>query len=272
LFPFSFSEYLKLQHIEPQNIGTQNEAVITGEFDNYLLVGGFPEVNKLGTAILSEIYGDVINNDIIIRHKIRHIGTFKEMAGYLFSNYGQIASFSKLKNVFQIKHLQTIKNYLDYLEETFLIFVLNKFSFKLKEQIIAPKKIYPIDAGLASHMTRSFSINRGALLETTVFLELARRKSYYFPQKEIYFWRNYNDCEVDFVVKEKNEIKTLIQVSESLREMNTKTRELRGIEKAAGELNCSNLLILTADETGEEKIGDLTIKICPAWKWVLNQS
>jgi len=222
---------------------------------------------------LVRIYSDIIEKDILKRYKIKNKRTFKEMVRYMISNYGCEISFNKLKNVLGIKDIHTIKNWFSFLESAYLIFILERFSFKLKNQMIAPKKVYCIDMGLANTVSFKTQENRGKVIENLVAIELFRRKSYINKDLEIYYWKDYMQNEIDFVIKEKENVVQLIQVCYDVSDYRTKEREVKGLLKGSRELRCDDLLIITWDYDGEE-IFDFDnlkrkIKFVSLWRWLL---
>ncbi len=84
----------------------------------------------------------------------------------------------------------------------FLIFSLDRFSFKQKEQVTSPKKIYAIDTGMINAIAFQSSGNFGRLMENAVAVELLRRRSCEGANTEIYFYKDYFGKEADFVIKE----------------------------------------------------------------------
>lgn len=272
LYPFSFKEFLRFKGLflkKEDFYSTKKISQIKRYLEEYIELGGFPEVFKFGKTIISKVYGDIINKDILSRYKIRHKKTFKELAKYLTTNFTQEATYSKLKNIFAIKNVHTIKNYVDYLSSSFLIFVLEKFSFKLKQQVIAAKKIYSIDTGIINSLSFQFSNNIGKLMENIVLLELLRKKSYFDEALEVYFWKDYFDREIDFVLKKGKKVIQLIQVCSDMADFKTKERELKSLIEGSQELRCNNLLLITQDSDKEEKIKGKKIKFIPLWKWLL---
>ncbi|MFH0955994.1 MAG: ATP-binding protein [Candidatus Falkowbacteria bacterium] len=268
LYPFSFKEFLSYKNIEIKD----NDFYITGKraqikrlLGEYLNNGGFAETFKIDQKkqYLRDLYDKIITRDIALRRKIKHLKSLKEIALYLISNFGSNITYHKLKNIFEIKSVHTVKNYVDYLEETYLIFQLNPFSFKLKEVIKGSRKIYGIDTGLVNSISAISSPNTGRIMENAVFLELKRKN------KEIYFYNTSTGGEIDFAVKEKRKISQLIQVCFDLSDVNTKAREIKSLIKASKELKCDNLLIITDDFEHEEKISSKKIKYVPLWKWLL---
>ncbi|MCX6556816.1 MAG: ATP-binding protein [Candidatus Aminicenantes bacterium] len=273
LLPFSFREHLQMKGI-PFAAGatesTRRTAALKEELGIYLRNGGFPEVHKFGKAILKTMYDDIIQKDIILRHKIRKTAEFKDMARYLFSIFGREFTYSRLRNVIRISDIHTVKKFVDYMASAYLLFVIERFSFKLKQHIIAPKKIYGFDSGLIRAISFQVSENQGALYENTVAVELLRQKFYANSDLEIYYWKNVRQQEVDFVVKSGKKVRQLIQSSYSLGDFQTREREIRALLKAADELHCQDLMIITADEEKTEKHGGYAIKIIPLWKWLLH--
>jgi hypothetical protein len=268
LSPFSFREFLSYKGFQVKNEDffiTQKRARIKKFFDEYLKFGGFPEVLKfeLKKQYLRELYDKIITRDILSRYSIKYIKDLKEIAFFAVSNFGSKISYHKIKNIFEIKSVHTAKNYLNYLEEAYLIFQLLPFSFKIKNQIRQPKKLYAIDTGLINAIRPKFSFDIGRLMENLVFLELKRQS------KEIYFYSQANNYEVDFAIREGLKIKQLIQVCYSLAREETKKREIKSLLRASKDLKCKNLLIITSDYEGEEKFKNKKIKYIPLWKWLL---
>lgn len=272
LYPFSFREFLKIKEVSLDSedlYSAKRFSRIKILLDEYLKVGGFPEVFKFGSAMAGKIYEDIINRDILIRHKIKNQAAFKELSNYLLSGFGGEFSYSKLGKIFGIKNVHTTKNYVDYLSSSYLIVILEKFSYKLKEQYITSKKVYGIDTGLVNYQAFQFSGNLGKILENAVLLELLRRSAGNGSMK-IYYWQDYQGREVDFVVKEGNKIIQLIQVCQTLENPGTSEREIKSLLKASDELRCDDLLIITRSSEGTEEIKGRKIKIVSAWKWLLN--
>jgi uncharacterized protein len=274
LMPFSFTEYLRYNNIshKPDDILiTKKKAQINKHLNQYIKSGGFPEVYKFGEVMAENIFDDIINKDILIRRQIKYKAEFKKIALYLLSNYSQEFTFNKLKNVFEIKNVQTLKNYIEYLRESYLIFILERFSYKLKQQVIAPKKIYAIDNALLGKKSGEFSDNIGKKLENIVFLELMRREARNGVKKTIFYFQDHAGREVDFVVKKGKKVAKLIQVSYSLAQIKTKEREIRALSVAGKQLKCNDLCIVTMEDEGEEEFLGKKIKIISLSRFLLEE-
>jgi predicted AAA+ superfamily ATPase len=270
LYPFSFHEYLKYKHIEmPEAYTTKEKAKIKRLLTQYLKLGGLPEVYKLDKSLLLRIYEDIITKDIVLRFKLRKIQELRNLARYLITNYSNEISYSKLSRILDIKHVSTVSNWISYLEQAFLIIKLERFDYKLKQQFVAPKKIYCIDNGIVSSVSFGYSENTGRIMENTVAVEL-QRKVAIEPSMEVYYWKDHQQNEVDFVVKKGPKVKQLIQVTYANERLEIKEREIKALIKASKELRCKDLKIITWDYEDEEILDKKTIKFIPIWKWLLD--
>jgi len=267
LYPFSFKEFLEFKGIKLEKnwmYSTKETAKVKKALEEYIKLGGFPEALKFGRIYLQTIYKDIVEKDVLFRYKIRDIQALRELAKYLISNFSKEITYGKLKNLINIKDVHTVKNYVEYLERAYLIFQVRRFSFKLKSQMLSPRKVYAVDTGLINTVSFKFSENIGRLMENLVFLELLRRRSYKFADYEIYYWKDAKG-EVDFVVKSENKVTQLIQVTYELNKENFE-REVAPLLKASKELKCKELLLITWDQEDTTKEG---VKIMPLWKWLL---
>ncbi len=269
LYPFSFKEFLSYRDIsidEKDFYATEKRALINRSLDEYLTMGGFPEVLHLEawSQYLRELFDKIITRDVVLRYNIKYVKALKEAALYVISNFGARLTYNKLKNIFEMKSVHTVKNYLNYLEETYLVFQLEPFSFKIKEQVKQPRKVYCIDTGLISALIPKTTIDHGRIMENAVFLELKRRG------KEVFYYSD-PSFEVDFLVKEGKKIAQLIQVCRSLNDGETKKREIKALLRVGRSLQCRRLLVVTSDQEGEEKAGGEKIQILPLWKWLLEK-
>jgi len=275
LLPFGFKEYLATKNIAlNQNwiYSTNSVASVKKALSEFIETGGFPEVEKFGTIMLSEIYRDIIENDIIGHHKIRKTQNIRELAKYLISSSAKEITFNKLTTALEIKTPHTIAKYPAYIQDAYLIFLLERFSYKLKEQFRAPKKVYCIDTGLANTIAFKLSKEPGRLMENVVFIELLRRKLYFNPDWELYYWKDYAGREIDFIIKNRDSIKQLIQVTYASEKNEITQRALESFRVGASELKCDDMLVITWDHEGTALVNDKTVVFIPLWKWLLNPS
>ncbi|MEM5820530.1 MAG: DUF4143 domain-containing protein [Candidatus Aenigmatarchaeota archaeon] len=145
-------------------------------------------------------------------------------------------------------------------------FFVEKFSKSVYIRRSWPKKVYIVDTGI-SVLVR-FSQDIGKLMENCVFLELLRKTNIY-PLIEIFYFKDYQQNEVDFVIKEGLEIKQLIQVTYASNKDEIEKREIRALIKASELLKCEDLLIITWDYEDELNFENKKIKCIPLWKWLV---
>jgi len=265
LYPFSFSECLLLQNIQLKNrvLLTDERAQIKKEFNTYLDKGGFPEYRRYNNdQMLKDLYENILYRDVIVRYHIADEKTLKELSFYLFSNYGKELSYNQLKNLLKTGSANTIKNYIEYLENAYLIFTIQKYDASVKKQIYSKKKVYVIDTGLSNRISFQFSKNTGRLLENIVFLELKRKN------KDVYYYKNKNEC--DFVITDNRTITQAIQVTQEINDTN-KEREIKGLFEVLKKFHLSHGLILTYDQDEEIIYEKKKIVIQPVWKWLLEK-
>ncbi|MFH1392640.1 MAG: ATP-binding protein [bacterium] len=263
LYSFSFREYLTFKNIEPAknwHLQTEERARIKSLFNQYSKQGGMPEYLRYKEKeILKNIYENILYRDIVARHDIKEVKSLRELTLYLVSNLSNLFSYNNLKKILKLGSVNTVKKFVDYLENSFLIFTTNLFSYSLKQQIVCPKKVYCIDNGLANAISFKFSENRGWFLENLVFLELKRQG------EEVYYYKTKNNSEIDFVLRQGSSVKQAIQVTQDA----SKEREIKSLVEALKELELKQGLILTEDEEEEKQIDGKTIIIKPIYKWLL---
>ena len=269
LYPFSFREFLKLKQVRLSSAYTTREkAGLIGNLEQYMATGGFPEVYKFDRSILPRIYDDIVTKDVILRYGIRKKDELKKFARYLVTNFSNEITYSKLSRILDIKHVSTVSNWISYLEQAFLIIKLERFDFKLKQQFVAPKKVYCIDTGIINSISFSTSENKGKIMENIVAVQLQRKYATEHGP-EVYYWKDHQQKEVDFVIKKGAKIIELIQVTNASRSEEVNERELRSLVKASGELKSKNLKVITWDLAGEETIDKMKVKFTPLWSWLL---
>ena len=266
IYPFSFREFLRFKKIELKEnfeYRTEERVKIITALSQYIEDGGFPEYLKYEEKeILRRLFSDVLFRDILVRYGVRETKTFQELVNYLVANVSNTISYNRLKNIFKLGSVNTVKNYTEYLENSFLIFFVNQFSYSGGKQLLSPKKVYCIDTGLRNAVSFKFSADIGRAIENLVFIELKRRSS----EAEIYYWKNKG--EVDFVIKEGLRVKELIQVCYAIDEK-TEEREVKSLLKAMDEFTLKEGLVITEDVDKDEDVANKKIVYRPLWKWLL---
>ena len=270
VFPLSFKEFLEFRNfkIQDQLDIISNKIKINNFLKDYFENGSFPKVvlkeNK--KEILLAYFNDLLEKDLIKRYKIRKEEKLKEVLKFYFSNNSSLITFNSLEKSFEIS-ADTIEKFSGYFENIYLLFFLKRFSFKVKEQEKSPRKVYGLDTGLINVIGFKFSQNLGRIAENIVFLKFLREKSQN-SNLEIFYWKDEQHREVDFLIKEKNAIKGIYQVCWDLTEQKTKDREIKSLLKAMEELNLKQGVVINEDFEGEEEIKNKKIKFLSLWKWM----
>jgi predicted AAA+ superfamily ATPase len=261
LFPFSFGEFLKFRNIPvSEKPLTEERGLIRGAFNEYLEKGGIPEYLRFeNSELLKTLYDNILYRDILVRYGLGEEKAFRELALYLFSNYTSEINYSKLQKLLGLGSANTVKNYVGYLENSYMVFTIPRYDYSLKKQIYSPKKVYVIDSAFINLVSFKFSRDRGKLLENLVFLELKRRN------REVYFHKGKQEC--DFIVTENKQPVEAIQVSVSLDD--NREREYGGLLEALEAYDLDSGLILTESDEFEEVSRGKTIVVKPIWKWLL---
>lgn len=266
LFPFSFKEYLTFTEKKIPAFRTMNTvdlANLHNSFQNYLNSGGIPDALKYPQLpLLKILYDDILYRDIAARYKLDALTALKELAFFLVSNPAGCVSYNKLKTRLGLGSVNTVKSFIDYMENSWLLFSINRYAYSVKSQQIAPKKIYCIDSGLVNSIGFNFSPNSGKLIENVVFLALRQFTN------DIFYYETKNGFEIDFYLPRK---KQLIQVAQRLDQEATRAREFRAIESALDEIQAENVLILTDGNEDGEVINKTTIQIRSVTEWLLQE-
>lgn len=266
LLPFSFREYLQFfdQPLPKlDRMTTPDLARLQNSLSAYLQNGGIPDALKYPElGLLRTLYEDVLYRDIATRYRLDAVTVIRELAFHLMSNPAGLISFNKLKQRFQVGSVNTIKSYIGYMENSWLLFTSNVYDYSLKRQQIAPKKVYGIDTGLINAVGFGFSPNTGKLLENLVYLALRRET------REIYYVSSPAGYEVDFYLPEKHQ---LIQVTQNLEQLAVRERELRALQDAIQNVNARSALILADANADSLEIGGVPVAIRSAAEWLLNE-
>jgi uncharacterized protein len=203
IVPLSFKEFLDFNNFTINDIDL-DKLQILHYLDVFLKKGGFPEVVlennfEINKKRLLEYFENILLRDIIVLKKITETKKLKELAYYLITNCSSKITYSKLSQTFQLSKA-TIKEYISYICQSFLIYEINFYSYSLKNSlsIQKPKKIYAVDNGLREAIAFKFWDDNSKLVENLVFIDLLRREN------SISYWFSKN--EIDFVVSIKNKL------------------------------------------------------------------
>jgi predicted AAA+ superfamily ATPase len=273
LFGFSFREFLKAKGI---NLGEVLSGIEKAKIKNllreYLEFGSFPEIvlKEDKEKILKEYHDTIFFKDFVERHELKSFDVAKFVFSQVLQSFSHEFSVNRLVNLLKSSGIRmgknTVYDYVEKLQDTLAVFFVKKYSERISLRESWPRKVYVCDTGISKVIR--FSADFGRLMENVVFIEELRRINDN-PLLEIFYWKDRQQNEVDFVLKEGLKIKQLIQVTYANGKDEIGRREIRALLKASEELRCKDLLIITWDYDDELEIGNEKIKFIPLWKWLI---
>ncbi len=274
LLPLSFREYIFFRNFQLKKDFSISEKVnLLKVLEEFIEWGGYPEIViewDKKEKILKEYFETILQKDFIDTFEISHNTIARIIFEFVFQNFSKEISTHKIANFVSSVVGRNVKNlvyeYVDKLPETFSVFFVERFEKSIYRRKTFGRKVYICDTGFSKLL--KFEKDLGKKMENVVFLELVRRTNQ-DPLLEIYYFKDYQQREVDFVVKNGVRIKQLIQVTYASARDEVEKRELRSLVKASEVLKCKDLLVITWDYEGEEKFKGRKIKFTPLWKWLL---
>ncbi len=223
VFPFSFQEFLAARGAE----GLPSDQLVR-LMEEYLTNGGFPYPTVHDDpSIMGDYRRDIIERDVLLRHRIADPVRFRDLVRFIMSNPGIYLSSKSVKGFLKISH-PTLRRYLSYLEDAYAVITLEKFSHSHKVRTLNPKKVYPIDNGLLLRRR-----DRGHLLESCVVQHLRR------ATRELFYWKDERGRELDVYLPEDN---LAVQVVYDLAEDNIE-REERPLVSSAEEFSSRGVIV-----------------------------
>lgn len=248
--PLTFKEFLEFY--------SNNDMSREAKFNAYLKYGGMPGLatfnfnEELITQTLDGIFSTVLTKDIIEQADVRDPALIKKITKFLADNIGNNISINKIKNTLVSQNTvskgikpSTIDNYIMLLENAFVFYNASRYDIKGKEYLKTQGKYYMADTGLRNFFLGFKGEDKGHLIENVVYLELLHR-GYNVSIGKI------DSKEVDFIATKFNE-KLYVQVSDTLLEESTRTRELASLNAINDNfekiiLTLDNIFVGTNDE------------------------
>ncbi|MEM5809770.1 MAG: ATP-binding protein [Candidatus Aenigmatarchaeota archaeon] len=232
LLPLSFREYLEFKNVERKKLFSISEKVkIIKLLEEFLEWGSYPEIliyQDKKEKILKEYFDTIFQKDFIERFEIINTYVAKLLFEFILQNFSKEVSLNKISNFVSSKVGKNVKNvvydYAEKLPESLGVFFVEKFSKSVYERKSLGRKIYVCDLGLVSVLSMDRDVEKR--LENTVFLELLR-KTNIIPLQEIFYFKDYQQNEVDFVIKEGLKIKQLIQLTYASSKDEIEKREIK---------------------------------------------
>ena len=261
LLPFSFAEYLEL---------TGKQANPDKAFADYVQVGGFPEAIKFSETnrnyayqYLKSVYKNIYENDILKRHKIYSEHAYQAVVNFLIDSIGSPVSAGNIAKTLAATGTKTdnksVSRYIEILTESFLFYKVTRYDINGKQHLATQEKYYSVDTGFRNALIgKELASDSGHLLENVIYLELLRRNNQVWIGKA-------DHVEVDFVVRNNDGYTQYIQVSQTVQNQETLTRELTPFDKIRDH---NEKILITMDyETGSRN----GVKQVNAIDWLLNK-
>ena len=272
LYPFSFSEYCAYNQIDTNGLTTKAKAGVKAAFTEYLVNGGFPELMSVHNkrAYVQGLIETIVTKDIQKRFRLRNVDALRSIANHLISNTCQEINLEELSHQFGLGSQATVKKYLGYLVQAFLVMQIHKFSFKSRVRL-RDAKGYVVDTGMIANRKDSLlPDNYGWRLENIVYVELLRRTAPLYH--DVYYYKPISRSkEVDFVVCEQGRVIELIQVAYEIDTPKTFKRETESLSQAAEKLHCSRLTLISQTESRDEIISGNLIHFRSVTDWLLSK-
>ena len=213
LYPLDFEEFLIFKELKLDKLkklqefkGTLPKAEYKELIEEYMQYGGYPEVvlSKNKQQIIASIFDTFIKKDLVDYLNIKEILGVKKLIQYLAINNGQKLNLTDISQQLNITRKQ-IENYLEVLQETFIIKRINPFFTNKNKEIVKAYKEYFIDPGVRNYFCNNFNKmnirnDTGFLFETFILAELIKKTNL-----EIKFWQDKQKHEVDFILDKVHE-------------------------------------------------------------------
>lgn len=269
LYPFSFAEYCAMKGIDTERQSTKAEGIRRAAFDEYMRHGGFPELLSISDkrAYVSALVDNILKRDIEQRYNISYKAAFEQLAQHLLNASPTSIVTTDLADTFHIKSEHTVKNYLAYLRQAFILIGIRKYTAKSKVRV-TQEKVYAVDVALMNQRADAFAgDNLGWRLETVVLLHLMKRCKQ--NGWDLYYLKE-RSGECDFIVCSGKTVMQAIQVSYDTAAEKTRKREINGLLLANRQTQCENLLLLTDHEYGDMVKDGHRITIRPVYDWSIS--
>ena len=271
IYPFSFEEYLNYYGIQlDKNWEFQPDKRLTvlRHFNEYFYRGGFAEsFDKTDKREwLTSLYQKILMGDIVERNKIRNPRIFRLLARKLADSVMQPTTLKRLEHIIKSTgdsiSPTVLKDYLDYMEDAYLIFSIPNLVSPLTEQQTIVKRYFADNGILNLFLTGGET----KLLENIVAIHL--NKLYHNTAEELRLFYYNKGVEIDFCIPEVN---IAIQVSYSINDLDTYEREVGGLVKFLKAYKQYQGIIITWDTERQITEDGITVEAIPAWKWLLQK-
>lgn len=268
VYPLSFSEYADVVLPDRESVSSEGKASLIHCFDRFMHEGGFPELvrqhdDRLKEKILQEYFHVMVLRDLIERYHISNTAALKYFCKRLVGMSAGMMSVNKIYHELKSQGYRVSKDmvylFQGYAESIYLNRSVYKYSHSVAVSQSAQKKTYVVDQGLGVALDYKFSQDKGRQLETAIALELVKQG------KQIAYEQNGFEC--DFVMIEKGEVRSAMQVAFDVSDQKSLKREVKGLVLACKNHRLTEGMIVTHDHEEYIKQEGIRISVVPAWKY-----
>lgn len=266
VFPYSFEEQLKARNVdidEDWKFSTIQQSKMNAYFSEYFKYGGLPEIinYKDKRSMLQSLYQKIYLGDICARNNIRNSKVMGLLIKKLAESVKQPTSYNRLQNIIkstgQSVTVNTVIDYLSFAVDSWLILPIENGYAKIGERE-SVKKYYFIDNGILN----LFLVDSETfLLENFVAVTLCKK----YGRENVVYLKG--DKEIDFYIDETN---TAIQVSYSIKDDNTRNREVDALCRYAQTNRDVKPKIVTWEEKEHLVVDGISIEVVPVLDWILD--
>lgn len=274
-YPLSFSEYCRFRNIAIDGFTEQDTARLKMAFEEYNQASAFPEI-VLTTSLSEQIkllhgyFDTMILRDLVEHYHIKNTAMLRYFVKRIMANLTKPTSINAIYKDIKSQGMKVSKDDLymwaDYVCNIFMFIRIPKYDRSLIKEQKSLDKYYCIDNGLRSAVLMPQSNDNGKKLENTVFMHLNRTR---LPFDKITYYQGNAEC--DFVVQREDCVMMLLQVTWSMADAGTRSREINGLLEASSVTGCDQLFIITNEDEETFSADGKTINVLPAWKWVLGK-
>lgn len=221
LYPLNFDEFIrfkdsaladKLKAVDSQKLPESVKKQLNDYVKEFCIFGGYPEVTLAKNPeekkeLIRSILDLYVKKDLITVLKIKNPDGAFNILRYLAINMGSILNFSDLRSSQNID-INTLKRYLNLLNETFIVKTIPPFFKNKNKEIVRAPKIYYIDPGVRNYFLKNYTefdnrTDQGFLIENFIFSQLQKKSDFL---TEIKYWRDKNNREIDFIVEREDKL------------------------------------------------------------------
>jgi predicted AAA+ superfamily ATPase len=252
---FSFGEYLRFNSIGEKE--GRYETKIRPLFINFLEKGGFPESFSMTSDkefkeyIRALVVDKILYKDIPKTFGIDDPDLLRALLETIATNPGIYIDYLSLSRQFG-KDRRVIKSYISYLEQSFLIRILNNYRKNNVSSLRKRKRAYPVDSALIRLYKPTFDRSFFGRIVESVAINASSAS---------YFWRN--GIEVDMI---RDGVPIEVKYQEQINR-----GDFKAISEFASKFGAKEGIIVTKSDDRVAKAGNVRIKMIPAWKWLLQQ-